>query len=72
MTKPLAAQVHLVGLCDRFGQQRVGCVSWLAKALNVDTNGAFLTRGCPAVPSADRAACRVGAGSWRGPLETFS
>jgi len=72
MTKPLAAQVHLVGLCDGFARQRVGCVSWLAKALNVDTNGAFLARGCPAVPSADRAACRVGAGSWRGPLETFS
>jgi hypothetical protein len=72
MTKPLAAQVHLVTLCDRFGGERTGCVAWLAKALNVDTNGRFLTRGCPALGAADRGACRVGAASWRGPLETFS
>jgi hypothetical protein len=72
MRKPVAAQVRLVGLCDRFGAQRAGCVSWLAKALNVDTDGAFLTRGCPAVRPADRGACRTGAASWRGPLETFS
>jgi len=72
MTKPLGAQVHLVELCDRFGAQRAGCVAWLAKALNVDTNGAFLTSGCENVSADDRSACRVGAASWRGPLETFS
>jgi hypothetical protein len=72
MTKPTAAQVRLVRLCDRFGAQRSGCVAWLAKALNVDTNGVFLTKGCPALSAADRRACRLGAASWRGPLETFS
>jgi len=72
MTKPLAAQVHLVSLCDRFGRERNGCVAWLAKALNVDTNGLFSTRGCPSLGAGDRSACRVGAASWRGPLETFS
>ena len=69
---PLAAKVRLVAGCDRFGGERPGCVAWLAKALNVDTNGAFLGAGCRAVPAADRAACRAGAASWRGPLETFS
>jgi hypothetical protein len=73
MTKSLAAQVHLVSLCDRFGPQRAGCIAWLAKALNVDTNGAFLTKGCPALSAAaERRACRLGAAAWRGPLETFS
>jgi len=70
--KPLAAKVRLVALCDRFGGERGGCIAWLAKALNVDTNGAFLHEGCPAVPVPDRTACRVGARSWLGPLETFS
>jgi hypothetical protein len=70
--RPLAAKVHLVALCDRFGRQRSGCVAWLAKALNVDTDGAFRAAGCAALPAADRAACRAGAASWRGPLETFS
>jgi len=70
--KPLAAKVQLVTLCDRFGRQRSGCVAWLAKALNVNTDGAFRAAGCPALPVRDRAACRAGAASWRGPLETFS
>jgi hypothetical protein len=69
---PLSAKVHLVEQCGRFGAQRTGCIEWIAKALNVDTNGAFLGAGCPAVPDADRMACRTGAASWRGPLETFS
>ncbi len=70
--KPLRAMVQLVALCDRFGEQRQGCVAWLAKALNVDTNGRFLAAGCAAVDLKDRPACRAGAASWRGPLETFS
>jgi len=70
--KPLAAKVGLVSLCDRFGPERAGCVAWLAKALNVDTNGAFLGAGCRALPAPDRPACRAGAASWLGPLETFS
>jgi hypothetical protein len=70
--KPLAAKVHLVTLCDRFGRQRSGCVAWLAKALNVDTDGAFRAVGCPGVPVRDRAPCRAGAATWRGALETFS
>jgi hypothetical protein len=70
--RPLGAKVHLVALCDRFGRQRSGCVAWLAKALNVDTDGAFRAAGCPGLPVRDRAACRAGAASWRGPLETFS
>jgi hypothetical protein len=70
--KSLGAKVRLVALCDRFGHQRSGCVAWLAKALNVDTNGSFRRAGCPALPAADRAPCRAGAESWRGPLETFS
>ena len=71
-TKPMQAMVQLVTLCDRFGEQRRGCVAWLAKALNVDTNGRFLAAGCAAVGLRDRTACRAGAASWRGPLETFS
>jgi hypothetical protein len=70
--KPLVAKVRLVALCDRFGARRSGCVAWLAKALNVDTNGAFGSEGCPRLPARDRAACRAGAAGWRGPLETFS
>jgi hypothetical protein len=70
--KPLAAKVHLVTLCDRFGRQRSACVAWLAKALNVDTDGAFRAVGCPGVPVRDRAPCRAGAATWRGALETFS
>ena len=70
--KPLKAKVRLVALCDRFGRQRSGCVAWLAKALNVDTDGSFAAAGCPRLPGGDRAACRTGAASWRGPLETFS
>ena len=46
--------------------------SWLAKALNVDTNGAFGAAGCPALAADDRPLCRAGAASWRGALETFS
>jgi hypothetical protein len=69
---PLAMQRQLVGRCDGFGAERAGCVEWIAKALNVDTNGAFLGAGCAAVSAADRTACRTGAASWRGPLETFS
>jgi hypothetical protein len=69
---PLSAQVQLVEQCGKFGAERRGCIEWIAKALNVDTNGAFLGPGCAALPMADRAACRTGAASWRGPLETFS
>ncbi len=69
---PLSMQVELVEQCDGFGAERTGCVEWIAKALNVDTNGAFRSAGCAAVPGADQAACRSGAASWRGPLETFS
>jgi hypothetical protein len=72
IARPLASKVRLVAGCDRYGAQRTGCVAWLAKALNVDTNGAFLHAGCPAVPAEDRSACRSGARSWQGPLETFS
>jgi hypothetical protein len=69
---PLAAKVQLVEGCDGFRSSRAGCVEWLAKALNVVTDGSFLDAGCPALPVADRRPCRVGAASWRGPLETFS
>jgi hypothetical protein len=72
IAKPLTAKVRLVALCDRFGRQRAGCVAWLAKALNVDTDGAFRAAGCPGLALRDRAPCRAGAASWRGPLETFS
>ncbi len=69
---PLGAKVRLVEHCDRFDAERTGCIEWIAKALNVDTNGVFLGAGCGLLPSADRAPCRTGAASWRGPLETFS
>ena len=69
---PLSAQVQLVEQCGQFGAERAGCIEWIAKALNVDTNGAFLATGCAALPEADRPPCRSGAASWRGPLETFS
>jgi hypothetical protein len=69
---PLSAQVRLVEQCGGFGAERTGCIAWIAKALNVDTNGAFFGAGCRAVAAADRAACRAGAASWRGTLETFS
>jgi hypothetical protein len=72
IAKPVEAQARLVRLCDRFGAERRGCVTWLAKALNVDTNGAFRNAGCAAVGAADEPACRAGAATWRGPLETFS
>ena len=72
VSSPLSAQVRLVEQCGRFGAERAGCIEWIAKALNVDTNGAFLRAGCASVVKADRAACRTGAASWRGPLETFS
>ena len=69
---PLRKQVQLVRQCGRFGAERTGCIEWIAKALNVDTNGAFRGAGCAALADADRGACRTGAASWRGPLETFS
>jgi hypothetical protein len=69
---PLVSKVKLVEQCGRFGPARKGCIEWIAKALNVDTNGAFLGTGCAALPAVDRSACRTGAASWRGPLETFS
>jgi hypothetical protein len=68
---PVSAEVRLLQQCTRFGAERVGCIEWIAKALNVDTNGAFLHAGCPTMPAVDRAACRTGAASWLGPLETF-
>jgi len=70
--RPLAAKIRLVAGCDGFGAERRGCVAWLAKALNVDTNGRFGEVGCPALPPADRLPCRRGAAAWRGALETFS
>jgi hypothetical protein len=68
----LAAKVRLIAHCDRFGTERAACVEWIAKSLNVVTNGTFLARGCPQVAPGDRAACRRGAASFRGALETFS
>ena len=69
---PLPAKVALVAHCDGFGGTREACVEWIAKSLNVVTDGTFLARGCPQVAPADRAACRRGAASFRGALETFS
>jgi hypothetical protein len=65
-------QAKLLRGCIRFGGERPGCILWIAKALDVVTNGRFAHAGCALVPAADRALCRTGAASARGPLETFS
>jgi len=60
---PRRTQVRLVAHCAGFGGRRAACVEWIAKSLNVVTNGTFLGQGCVRVAAADRAACRRGAAS---------
>jgi hypothetical protein len=69
----IAEQALLVRRCDRFaGRTRAPCVEWLAKALNVVSDGRFAGAGCRLLAAADRATCTRGAASYRGALETFS
>ncbi len=70
--QPLAAGVRLTKGCDRFRVERAGCLEWIAKALNVVTDGRFAAAGCHALAATDRGPCQEGAASWQGPLETFS
>jgi len=66
-------QLQLIRTCGRLhGIARGGCYRWFGKALAVVTNGAFRARcGSLRTPSG-RAACIVGARSFRGPLVTFA
>ena len=66
------SQAQLLSGCLRFGAERAGCILWIAKALDVVTDGRFAHAGCALMPAADRTLCRTGAASARGSLETFS
>ncbi|MGZ8715872.1 MAG: hypothetical protein ACXWYO_02060 [Gaiellaceae bacterium] len=68
-----AKQLALFRECARLpAGARGGCGRWFGRTFNVVTNGAFLTRGCPKLAAADRAACEAGARNWGAPLVTFS
>jgi hypothetical protein len=68
-----AKQVALFRACARMpAGARAGCDAWFGRTFNVVTNGSFLTRGCPKLARADRAACVAGARRWDEPLVTFS
>jgi len=70
-----AAQLRLLRSCDVM-RGRValdGCYSWFGRTLNVLTNGAFRSLGCPQLASVSaRASCVAGARLWNLPLLTFS
>lgn len=69
---PPSEQERLIQGCGQFRSEREACIAWIAKTLNVVTNGDFAPGGCDLLLSEDRATCRRGAASWRGALETFS
>lgn len=72
MDKPLGVQLNLAEACSQFRATRVACFSWLGRTLAVVTNGRFTGPGCGALYASDRRACRAGARTSNGPLETFS
>jgi hypothetical protein len=66
-------QLQLLARCARLDPAaRNGCYFWLGKGLAVVTNGGFLRTGCTRLPRPDATACRAGARTYQGPLETFS
>ena len=71
---PRHEQVRLIRRCANVwhGSQKA-CYRWMGMALNVVTNGEFKDDGCGELLfDATRDACKDGAGSYDGPLETFS
>jgi hypothetical protein len=72
-TAPFATKLALIRACANVRSAQHACYSWLGKALNVVTNGSFITRGCPQLRyAASRATCTRGARAYEGALETFS
>lgn len=73
-TAPLSAQLRLImGCADVDHDAQRACYEWLGKTLNVVSNGAFETVGCPnLLYAATRTDCVRGARSYEGALETFS
>jgi hypothetical protein len=70
---PLVTKLSLIRACANVRTAQRACYFWLGKALNVITNGSFLTRGCPQLRyAATRATCARGARAYEGALETFS
>ena len=70
---PFRTKLSLIQACAGVRSAQRACYLWLGKALNVITNGAFVSRGCPQLRyAATRAACARGARAYEGALETFS
>src|SRR6266508_2470982 len=70
---PFATKLRLIQACATVRTAQHACYEWLGKALNVVTNGSFVTRGCPQLRyAATRATCTRAARSYNGALETFS
>jgi len=72
-TAPFKTKLALIRACANVQSAQRACYAWLGKALNVVTNGSFVTRGCPRLRyPGTRATCTRGAHSYNGALETFS
>lgn len=71
---PLSKQVRLITRCAGLDPSaRQACREWFGKTLTVVTNGRFATDGCARlVDNEAEAACRRGARTYQGALETFS
>ncbi len=70
---PFATKLSLIRACATVRTAQRACYLWLGKALNVITNGTFVSRGCPRLRyAATRATCARGARAYEGALETFS
>ncbi|HZT15135.1 MAG TPA: hypothetical protein VFA19_04240 [Gaiellaceae bacterium] len=71
---PGGQRMGLISACGAYASTaRSGCFWWLGLALNVVTNGRFREHGCPLLgTAAARRSCAEGAGSYEGPLVTFS
>jgi hypothetical protein len=71
---PLSEQLRLIRRCAHVwhGAQNA-CYRWMGTALNVVTDGKFADDGCSELMfDATKRACKDGADSYDGPLETFS
>jgi hypothetical protein len=72
-TAPFTTKLALIRACANVRSAQRACYRWLGEALNVVTNGSFVTRGCPRLRyTAARATCKRGASAYEGALETFS
>jgi hypothetical protein len=72
-TAPFETKLALIRACASVRSAQHACYAWFGKALNVVTNGSFVTRGCPRLRyAAARATCSHSARAYESALETFS